>query len=158
MKSFSYSTCRMKKCGIILYNQDTCRYLLVLGLKSQKWGFPKGHMERGETEQQTALRELKEETGIELRKPLVDRIRYRNNIYFMVSLYSSDLPLHLDIIDTNEIESAKWFSLEDIGNLPIEQCNFGLKHWIHEYMHRKTKNENIYSCVQYNGQTNHASY
>jgi len=28
------------------------------------WSFPKGHQNRGETEQETAIRELKEETGI----------------------------------------------------------------------------------------------
>lgn len=29
------------------------------------WGFPKGHLEQGESEDQAALREVKEETGIE---------------------------------------------------------------------------------------------
>lgn len=28
------------------------------------WGFPKGHQEEGESEEETALRELREETGI----------------------------------------------------------------------------------------------
>ena len=30
------------------------------------WSFPKGHVEPGETEEQTALREIKEETGIDV--------------------------------------------------------------------------------------------
>ena len=29
------------------------------------WGFPKGHPDEGETEEQTALRELREETGVD---------------------------------------------------------------------------------------------
>ena len=31
---------------------------------SSVWSFPKGHMERGESEKQTALREIGEETGV----------------------------------------------------------------------------------------------
>ena len=31
------------------------------------WSFPKGHVEAGETERQTALREVKEETGLSIR-------------------------------------------------------------------------------------------
>jgi len=154
MKTNTYSTCRMKKCGIILYNEDTRCYLLVLGMKSQKWGFPKGHMERGETEQETALRELKEETGIDLLKPLTDRIRFRNNIYFCVSMSSAELPLQFDILDKEEIETARWFPVKDILSLSVEECNFGLKHWIYEYTRRDSwarrseKNEDRYKYTE----------
>lgn len=55
-----------KSCGIL-----PCRningyeeYLIVFQSGSQSWSLPKGHMERGETEIQTALRELYEETGL----------------------------------------------------------------------------------------------
>ena len=53
----------IKKCGIILYNERIQKYFLVYGRKSKKWGFPKGHMENGETEKETTLREFFEETG-----------------------------------------------------------------------------------------------
>lgn len=38
--------------------------LLVRHSHGKHWGFPKGHVEEGETPQETALRELEEETGI----------------------------------------------------------------------------------------------
>ncbi len=51
-------------CGAVLYRRQRGRitYVLVLGAG---WGFPKGHMEAGETEHETALREIKEETGVD---------------------------------------------------------------------------------------------
>lgn len=124
----------MKKCGVILFDTDCKKYLLVHGKKSQKWGFPKGHMEEGETEEQTALREFCEETGIRLEKPFERKIRYRNNIYFTVSVPSAESSHKIMIQDKNEIEMAKWFSQEDIMRLKIENCNFGLKNWINQFL------------------------
>lgn len=55
-----------KSCGAVLYKMvdDTPYYVLVLG---SVYGFPKGHVEYGETEEETALREIKEETGVSAR-------------------------------------------------------------------------------------------
>lgn len=40
--------------------------VLVIQHNQGHWDFPKGHMEKGETEKQTAKREVLEETGIEI--------------------------------------------------------------------------------------------
>lgn len=55
-----------KSCGVFPYQTTNGRreYLIVFELFSQCWSLPKGHMEAGETETQTALRELEEETGL----------------------------------------------------------------------------------------------
>lgn len=55
-----------RSCGVLAWReQDGNReYLIVFEAHSQCWSLPKGHMEAGETEQQTALRELWEETGL----------------------------------------------------------------------------------------------
>ena len=54
-----------RSCGVIPYRKtpDGIRYLLLLQINGF-WSFPKGHMEPFESEQETALRELKEETGL----------------------------------------------------------------------------------------------
>lgn len=55
-----------KSCGVLPYRivNGEREFLLVFEAYSQCWSLPKGHMEAGETEQQTALRELFEETGL----------------------------------------------------------------------------------------------
>lgn len=55
-----------KSCGVIPYRmqEDQREYLIVFESFSQCWSLPKGHMEAGETEEKTALRELYEETGL----------------------------------------------------------------------------------------------
>ena len=39
-------------------------FLLIFSRKNKRWGFPKGHLEAGETEKETAIREIREETGL----------------------------------------------------------------------------------------------
>ena len=54
-----------KSCGAIVFTRDSgeIRYVLVQQ-KEGFHGFPKGHMEEGETERETALREIHEELGL----------------------------------------------------------------------------------------------
>lgn len=55
-----------KSCGILPWRLHGGRreYLIVFEQFSRCWSLPKGHMEAGETEIDTALRELYEETGL----------------------------------------------------------------------------------------------
>ena len=54
-----------KSCGIVLFREkDGINLYLILNYPSGHWDLAKGHVEAGETEHQTAARELLEETGI----------------------------------------------------------------------------------------------
>ncbi|MBR3383043.1 MAG: NUDIX domain-containing protein [Clostridia bacterium] len=66
-----------KSCGAVLYKMvdGKPRFVLVRGAV---FGFPKGHVERGETERETALREIREETGV---TPVLDTSFRREVIY-----------------------------------------------------------------------------
>ncbi len=56
-----------KACGaVVLRKQDTHLEVLLIQQNDGHWGFPKGHVEKHETEQETALREVREETGLEV--------------------------------------------------------------------------------------------
>jgi len=70
-----------KSCGAIIfrYIKGEVEFLLVKQ-KSMNWGFAKGHVEKGETEIETALREVKEETNLD-----VDILPYfKEQVYFFM--------------------------------------------------------------------------
>ncbi len=56
---------REKSCGAVMYilKGDTLNYLL-LNYEAGHWDFVKGNVEQNESEKETVVRELKEETGI----------------------------------------------------------------------------------------------
>ena len=57
-----------KSCGAIVYRKfhGNIELLLIKNQNGGHWSFPKGHVEAGETEEETAIREIKEETGIDV--------------------------------------------------------------------------------------------
>jgi 8-oxo-dGTP pyrophosphatase MutT (NUDIX family) len=55
---------RQISAGVILFRRAPDPVFLLLHYESGHWDFPKGHIEPGEEAQETARRELKEETGI----------------------------------------------------------------------------------------------
>ena len=52
-----------KSCGCIIINNNE---VLLIKSKRGHWDFPKGHIEKDETEKETALREVKEETNLDV--------------------------------------------------------------------------------------------
>lgn len=84
------------------------------------WGFPKGHPNPGENELETALRELREETGIK-KCAVMDNFRYVQNysfekdgseikkeVVFFIGLVEKDNIL----LDKNEVQASKWLDYE----------------------------------------------
>lgn len=57
-----------KSCGaVVCREEDGMPHVLVIRHKNGgHWAFPKGHVEKGETEEETAKREIWEETGLKV--------------------------------------------------------------------------------------------
>lgn len=58
-----------KSCGAVVYrvkDSGKIRVLLIRHENGGHWAFPKGHVEGDETEEETALREIREETGLKV--------------------------------------------------------------------------------------------
>ena len=61
-------------CGAVVFTvSDSIPHYVIIRSTGGEYGFPKGHMEPGESEQQTALREIGEEVG--LRPRILDGFR-----------------------------------------------------------------------------------
>ena len=60
---------RERSCGAVVYRQRDhwVEILLIRHKNGGHWAFPKGHVEKDETDQQTALREIREETGLKVK-------------------------------------------------------------------------------------------
>ena len=104
-----------KSCGCIIIN-DKEEVLLVHHNKGH-WDFPKGHVESGETEVETAKREVKEETNIDVE--VNEEYRYSTKyspkenvikevIYFLARNISDNKQAQLE-----EVSEVKWFSMEE---------------------------------------------
>ena len=70
-----------KSCGAVIFRKDRdWNVLLIRHAKGRHISFPKGHVEPGETESQTAEREILEETGLRVRVDRRFRAENRYNI------------------------------------------------------------------------------
>ncbi len=59
---------RERSCGAILFlKENPIKYLVMhyVPRRGDHWDFPKGHMDNGELEEETAIREVFEETGLQ---------------------------------------------------------------------------------------------
>lgn len=90
------------------------------------WVLPKGHQEKGETLEQTAVREVKEETGlgnIKILKKLgiKQRLSYVKDEYKTIHYFLFDCvgeaTLPEECIDVDKILKPKWFSIDNLPEL-----------------------------------------
>lgn len=83
--------------GIILKYIDGKIHILLIKYKNGLYGFPKGHLEPGETEIQAVRREIKEEVGLE-NIEVMDRIGAfeRNNKNISIFYVKVDNFNHLE--------------------------------------------------------------
>ena len=103
-------------CGAIVFNENTEKILLVK-MHNGNWGFPKGHIEKDETKEETAIREVLEETNVRIKIiPNFEReIKYIPNEKTIkkVTIFIGITQDEEVTIDTFEIEDFKWCTYEE---------------------------------------------
>ena len=52
--------------GLIVRIKDGNKEVLLISTNNRRWAYPKGHLEKNESLEECALRECKEETGLDL--------------------------------------------------------------------------------------------
>ena len=104
-----------KSCGAVVYKfqNNQLLFLLIKSKKGHHYSFPKGHVENNETEIETALREIKEETNLDV---IVDT-NYRSVITYspmenvmkdVVYFVATPTGEEKVIPQVEEVSSAKW--------------------------------------------------
>ncbi len=89
----------------------------------QAWTFPKGHPERGETDEQSALREVREETGwvCAVVRQLIDvSYRYTHDrvVFNKTVRWFLMTPLeNLGSFDVEEVLEIRWVSIDEANAL-----------------------------------------
>ncbi|QJR44358.1 bis(5'-nucleosyl)-tetraphosphatase [Mycoplasma miroungirhinis] len=112
-----------KSCGLILFDLQKDKTLVLVIDQKTHWGFPKGHVENNETEEQTAIREVWEETGIDAIPFATDQIRLVSNYIIYDNtpkevVYFIGIPTHKNITkQEEEINDAKWVKTTEAYNI-----------------------------------------
>jgi tRNA nucleotidyltransferase (CCA-adding enzyme) len=108
---------------VIYFGEPEMREFLIIKHREGHWAFPKGHSKRYESHLETAIRELKEETGIINPELLSDKVlleesyfieKYNINktvLYFIGKTDSKEVN-----IDKKEIIDYKWCCTKDALN------------------------------------------
>jgi bis(5'-nucleosidyl)-tetraphosphatase len=112
-----------RSAGLVVFREAAGRreFLLVRSRRHGAWGFPKGHVHEGETDEAAAGRETREETGLaaveilpgfrrELRYPLPKSGNTKEVVYFLARCPEADAAA---VGDASEIAGVRWAALEE---------------------------------------------
>ena len=110
-----------KSCGCVVFDKGK---VLLIKHNEGHWDLPKGHIEEGETEVQTAIREVKEETNVDVE--VNEKYRYvtgyspmegvwKEVVYFPATKKSDNL-----IAQESEVQIVEWVEL----NEAVERITF----------------------------------
>ena len=120
-----------KSCGAVIFHRfdDEYRILLINFIHNNKsiWGFPKGHVENNETEIQTAIREIKEEVGLDI--DIIPKFRVSTRfsmkkgtineaVYYCAEVKSLEITCQ-----KGEVEKTDWFSFDEAYNNLTYECD-----------------------------------
>jgi 8-oxo-dGTP diphosphatase len=99
--------------GVVIKDK---REVLLIKNPSNIWTFPKGHIEKGETREEAAVREVKEETNVDAQIVTYlgeisyfftwGGVRIYKTVYFFLMRYISGIP-----VPSWEVKDARFFPL-----------------------------------------------
>jgi 8-oxo-dGTP pyrophosphatase MutT (NUDIX family) len=136
---FKYTKFMNKKAGVCIYNSIRGSILIVQS-RGKLWGFPKGTIEPGETFIECAVRELKEETNIDLNPvELVKYITIKNrSVYYIYDTLheKGTMPTNAGTVE-NDVTGLSWVKINCLHNLVnqnIIKLNFHTKYILKNYL------------------------
>lgn len=117
------------RCGAIIFNHNFHKVLLVKNKQCQKWGFPKGGVNMNETFYDCAIREVKEECGIDLKEKgkILNTVKI-DDYFYLVAILEEKVKLKTE--DENEICDVKFIP---VNKIPKLYSNSNLKYFYQLY-------------------------
>ena len=99
---------------------DGWEVFLIQHTRSRYWGFPKGHGEEGESPEEAAIRELKEETNLDVvrylqQTPLEEQYSFRvdgRQVFKKVFYYVAEVAGEV-ILQKDEVQNGMWVSFTE---------------------------------------------
>ena len=110
-----------KSCGCIVLRD---KKVLLIGARDDNgklfWSFPKGHQEDGETDIETAIRETKEETNLDVKivddEPIKTGYLVHGGTAYKEILLFVAKPLNDEIKkQEDEVEEVQWVRIDEAG-------------------------------------------
>ena len=103
-----------KSCGCIIIEENK---VLLIKQTRGNWGFPKGHVEDNETERETAIREVKEETNIDVKiqgnnayreEYITDKGKLKEVVYFIAKKIGGEIKPQ-----EQEVSKIEWVDINE---------------------------------------------
>ncbi|MBM3933034.1 MAG: NUDIX hydrolase [SAR202 cluster bacterium] len=108
--------------GVVYRDGGNEREIVLCGRKSPVlWALPKGTPDAGETREQTAVREVREETGLDVHlECFIDKVEYwfvrpfdkarchKTVLFYLMSPTGGDVSLH-----DHEFDDVRWFPVDE---------------------------------------------
>ncbi|HEX8598389.1 MAG TPA: NUDIX hydrolase [Chloroflexia bacterium] len=120
--------------GGVVYRRvgDTYEVVAVHRNRHTDWSLPKGHIEKGETQEQAALREVKEETGLDAR--IVDSLGEVVYFYRRPKGLTRKVVYHFLMEYTGgefgppnwEVDEARWIDIDQAHTLFTYKNDLGI--------------------------------
>ncbi len=139
--------------SVFVIDRNKKKILLVKHKKFNKWVQPGGHIEENETPEETAIREVYEETGLRVKllgehfpresdfvRPLaIQKNRGKNDDLHIDIVYVGEtIDQKEGIFDEKESTGIGWFSRNDLENIPVfPDIKITMDYLLKEYMHTR---------------------
>lgn len=122
---------RERSCGGVVFfeNEGKCEVILICSHFKGKmlWTFPKGHMETGETEKETALREIKEEVGLdaEIIGNFKEKTEFscKENVIIEASYFAARASSKNAVAQEGEVEYFAWLDFDSVIQTLTFDCD-----------------------------------